>query len=228
MTIPGTSLNSSAENLHPNKGTLRRQNLRLLSIPALFLALIFYFYVTGSSAAHPHPQLTSLLGMIFTTSSSFLVAFLAGRSFLSQAVPNLLMLTCGALILGAGSVVSTAIDPEKVNDQVAVYNICILFSAVCHLTGAAIKPKGFRTIAGGPMIWLSLGCFLSLLFVWVVKVSVVEGLVPPFFVQGHGGTSLRPIVLITAIGMFVASGILLNQPKPGPLGSTTGMPWRCT
>jgi PAS domain S-box-containing protein len=191
----------------------RLNRMGWLSIPILFVALIFYFYSTNSTEVYQHPRLTILLGLVFTTFGSVLVAFLAGRSFLYHGLPSLLMLGCGALVLGAGSVVSTTIDPTDINGQVAVYNLSVFLSALCHLAGALIGPRKSKAKVNASEVWLGFAYLFSIFIVWITKVSLVEGLGPPFFVQGQGGTLLRQIVLIFAIGMFLASAALLKQPK---------------
>jgi PAS domain S-box-containing protein len=183
--------------------------------PVLFLLLILFFHFEGDSRAYQYPGLTILFGFVFTTCSSLLVAFLVGRSFLHQSSPNLLLLGCGALILGAGSIVATVVDPADINGQVAVHNISVWFSALCHLAGASTRsrPKAAPIDA---KVWLGFAYLFSCALVWATKLAVTEGLVPPFFIQGEGGTLVRQVVLLSAIGMFGCSGALLKTPRIMP------------
>jgi PAS domain-containing protein len=199
---------------HRGKKGFLLNSLPWLSLPILFLLIILCLYSLNSSETYQSPRLAFLLGFVFMTFGGVLIAFLAARSFLSQSMPSLLMLGCGALILASGSVVSTAMDAKDINGQIAVYNICFCLSAFCHLAGALIKPKQTKAMSNAPGVWLGLGLLFSLFLVWIVRVLVVDGLVPPFFIQGQGGTPLRQGVLISAIGMFVFSAALLKQPKP--------------
>jgi two-component system cell cycle sensor histidine kinase/response regulator CckA len=187
--------------------------LAWLSVPILLLLIILYLYALNYSDSYQYPRLTFLLGLVFTTFGSVLIAFLAGRSFLYQAMPSMLMLGCGALILGSGGVVAN-LNPNSINNQVAVHNLCFWLSACFHLAGVVINLKQTRAMRGAAGVWLGLAYLVSFFLVWVIRVSVIEDLVPPFFIQGQGGTPLRQIVLIASIGLFILSAALLKQPKP--------------
>ena len=186
--------------------------------PFLLLVLILLLdHLADESRAYQLPSLTLLLGFIFTTCTSFLVAFLAGRSFLQQDSISLLALGCGALTLGIGGVASPLVSSSDINGQIAIHNISVLISAAFHLIGASGAVKS-KKLSADTRTFLGVAYLFAAVLMAATIIMVLEGLVPPFFIQSHGGTPLRFVVLISAIGMFGVSAALLQKTKPNNVG----------
>ena len=131
---------------------------------------------------------------------------------LHQNSPDLIFFGCGALILAIGTSTSNFIDPQRFDDRVAIHNISVWLFAICQLAGAIAYRKKTNLINVDAKALLGFAYLFSAGIVWATKAAASEDLLPPFFIQGHGGTLLRQIVLLTAIVMFSLSAALLRIP----------------
>jgi PAS domain S-box-containing protein len=70
-----------------------------------------------------------------------------------------------------------------------------------------------------PGLWLAAGYALVLGLLGLVALAALGHVTPAFFVQGRGGTSLRQLVLISAIAMFVVTAVLLAATSRRPMSA---------
>ena len=176
-----------------------RARLAWLPVP-LLLALILGLWVADLRTVCEVPWLMILLNVWFTWLASLCVCVLAGRGFLTNGQPGLLMFGCGSLLWGITSLVA-AMLVERVNTTVTIHNIGVFLAAFCHLTGWLWHGRVAR-----PRRWLVAGYAGTLLLSGVLIWWAMAGRAPLFFVQGHGGTVVRQAVLVLALLMFAWVG----------------------
>ena len=189
----------------------RWKSLAWTPIP-LFLALMAVLWFFESHAVFEPFYLLPLLNFIFSTAVSIFVAYLAGRSFLANGTVSVLLLGNGTLIFGlVGLIGSVAISMGgEINAGVAVYNIGMFLSGLCHFLAA-----GFGLIGNPSRIThhrdlvLNGTYALAAVAVGVVTILMSQEMMPPFFIQDSGPTPLRQGFLGAAILLFGLSGIFL-------------------
>lgn len=186
-----------------------------LPIPLLLVA-ISLLWAVDSGIAYELPYLQIGLSFCLSTLVSLLIVYLIGRSFMTNGMPGLLLLGCGALFWGsAGFLASIATlirDGYEHIDQnalVTIHNICAWISALCHLAGAAFSLR-WRFALGTSYFWLAMSFAIAFVTVALVVWMVLSSWTPVFFIQGQGGTPVRQLVLGSAIAMFVFTAILLR------------------
>lgn len=204
-----------------NPGSFSR--LAWLPIP-VFLVTMAVLWVANQQTSYESVFLLMALNFVFSVMASGLIAYLIGRSFLSSGAPGLLMLGCGVLIWGAAGFIGIASELVAAHGQldinviIAIHNICAWLSAICHLMGAILSLRSMRPIRAAGL-WLATGYTIALGAVGLVVISVLAGWTPIFFVQGHGGTPVRDVVLASAIAMFAITAILLGRPRSKSLSA---------
>ncbi len=184
----------------------------------LLLAAMIVLRTMHLHSTYESPYLLIVLSFIFSTLTSLCIVFLMGRSFIKLGTPGLLLLGCGALILGIASSVAVAAGSKDANSQITIYNTCVWLSALCHLAGVVLSFRSQRTLSV-PGVWLGIFYLLALGVVGLVTRAALAGWLPPFFVQGQGGTLVRYLVLVSAIAIFVLTAVLLrlaNRPSMSP------------
>lgn len=104
------------------------------------------------------------------------------------------------------------------NFLITFHNICVWFSALCHLTGVTLtlRPRPAMRATG---LWLAAAYTITIGVVGMVMLSVLAGWTPTFFVQGQGGTLLRYLVLGSATAMFGLTAVLLMVANRGRLSA---------
>ncbi len=192
-------------------GVSRR--LAWLPIP-IILATMAVLRAGESQASYESPYVWMVLNFLFSTLASMFIAYLIARSFVVRGTPELLMLACGVFIWGAAGCVGAA-APADANIQITIHNTAVWLSALCYLAGAVLswRPRPAMRTAG---LWLAAACTLALGVLGLVALSTVGHWTPTFFIQGHGATPLRHLVLISATAMIGCAAALLAAAR-GPL-----------
>jgi len=167
-----------------------------LPIP-LLLALIVALWVADLRAVYESRSLMVLLNIFFTWLAALCICYLTARGFLSSGQPGLLMFGCGSLMWGFTSLIAAMMVGPNVNPTITVHNVGVFGAALCHFIGlnwhGKLSQRGRWLVAGYAVAMLT-----SILIVWAAS----TGLTPLFFIQGHGGTLIRQIVLLMAISLF--------------------------
>lgn len=194
--------------------TSRMNRLAWVPIP-LFLTAIVALKAAGVRTVYEFPFLLLTMNLLFSTLIALFIAYLISRSFLMRGTPGLLLLGCGVLFWGAsgfsGASAGLLAGPGSnfANATATIHNICIWLSALCQLSGAILLMRPGRSMhASG--LWMALATVAVLGTVGMVVLATLSGLTPTFFVQGHGGTTLRQIVLFSAVIMFALTAVLLR------------------
>jgi PAS domain S-box-containing protein len=182
--------------------------LAWLPIPLLLLTMAV-FADAKLGDIHDSFYLRLALNFVFLTLVFLFVAYLVGRSFLSRSTPGLLLLGCGVLIWGVGAVASIVLGRRDVNVAVTIFNLGACLAALCHLAGVSLslRPKRALNPAG---LWLASGYVVALLALGLISIFTIDGRLPIFFVEGQGSTTVRHLVLGSAVAMFALAAILLR------------------
>ena len=169
--------------------------LRLILPSALRPALIF-----------EPPLLLPILNTIFLFFVSCVVSYIAMRSYLISGLPTILLFGCGVLTLGVGALLAGwLIGPEGPNVNVTIFNISAFISSTFH-TATAIVDLMKKPPEADPMRRrrkLIVGYLGVLVLVVLVVLAAIGGIMPLFFIQGVGPTTLRQAVLAIALVLFI-------------------------
>ncbi|MEN6338212.1 MAG: PAS domain S-box protein [Phycisphaerales bacterium] len=196
---------------------LARGSGRLAWLPIPFLlGAIVALRAMDLPGYYDSVTLVVALNFIFSTLASFFIAYLVARSFLVRGTPGLLLLGCGVVLWGPAAVLGTVVGSGDANVAVAIHNSCVWLSAFCHMAGVFLSLRPSRTLF--PVsLWLLGGYMAAAGAVALVAWAVVAGWMPPFFIQGRGGTLLRQVVLGSAVGMFSLTALMLGTTGLKPL-----------
>ena len=137
-----------------------------------------------------------LLNVFFTWMASLCICFLTARAFMGSGQPGLLMFGCGSLLWGVTSL-AAAVIVDRVNATITVHNLGVLGAALCHLAGSFWRGRLPR-----PGRWLLAGYAGTLVAAALIFRAATAEWTPVFFVQGHGGTPIREVVLLLATALF--------------------------
>ena len=176
------------------RGSLAR--LAWAPIP-LLLALIAGLWVADLRTVYESRAAMVLLNVGFSWLASLCICILTARSFLGAGQPGLLMFGCGSLIWGVTSLAAATVIGRD-NTTVTIHNLGVLAAALCHLLGLLWRNR--RLPRAGR--WLLVGYASALAASAVIFWAAMAGLTPTFFVQGHGGTPIRQLVLLLAVASF--------------------------
>jgi len=196
---------------------LARGSGRLAWLPIPFLlGAIVALRVASLPGSYDSVFLVITLNLLFSTLASFFVAYLVARSFLVRGTPGLLLLGCGVVLWGPAAVLGTVVSRGDANTAIAIHNSCVWLSALCHTAGVFSSLRPRRTLF--PVsLWLLLGYTAAAGAVALIAWAVLAGWMPPFFIQGRGGTLLRQVVLGSAVGMFSVTALMLSTMGFKPL-----------
>jgi PAS domain S-box-containing protein len=183
------------------------QRLAWLPIP-LALGLIAALWVIDLRTVYASPLLLTILNLIFSTGCFLTVAALVGRRFLQRGEPGLLLFGCGAFTWGIASIVASGVSWVNVEATPIVSNLCACLSAACHLTGVTLPPVMRKDLQPARR-WLAGAYAGAFGFAGLVALLALSGNMPPFFIQGQGGTPLRHVVLGMTIFMFALTAYRL-------------------
>jgi PAS domain S-box-containing protein len=188
------------------------RQLAWVPVPLLILSIIALRFADLGTAYHS-PFLFVALPFVFTTLVSVFVAYLIGRSFISRGTPGLLLMGCGVLFWGMAGFVAGAVSHGDANVSVTIHNICTWLAALCLLVGVVISRRTKWPIRAAGL-WLASAYTGTVGAVGVVALSARANHFPLFFIQGQGGTSLRYLVVGSAIGMFAVTAGWLAMRRP--------------
>ncbi len=179
-----------------------------LPVP-LFGAATFLVWVADLRGVYESPDLLLVLNFVFSTLATLLAAYLLGRSFLIRAAPGVLVLGCGAVTWALAGVVGSVVAHGDVETHITIQNTGACLAAAWHLAGVILMRRP-RRAARVPGLWLTAGYALGLGAVGLVAELTLAGRMPTFFVQGHGGTPVRQVLLGAAIAMFGVAAVLFR------------------
>ncbi len=178
-------------------------------VPLLLIAIIA-LRIVDLRVAPLSPFQLAALDFPLRTVTTCVVIVLVGRSFLARGVPAQLLLGCGVAVWSVSGFVTSGMGHLPANLGVTISNLGILLAGVCHLVGTMSATFVHRPVRA-PRRWLLVGYALVPVTVWAITAATFAGWVPPFFVDGIGGTLLRHVVLGTAILLFLCSALFIRE-----------------
>jgi len=178
----------------------------------VFLILMAILVGHDSGSTHESPILLAFLNTILFCGTLLVVVLMATRSYGMTGSLTFLMMGCGALFLGVGSLMAGWVMPASgnPNPSVTLFNLGCLFAGFCHLASAhylladlvGTHPPETRP----PHVAIPYAGIV--VFFCVVAPLAVQGRLPVFFVPGAGTSLLRQFVLGGALLMFALSGLM--------------------
>ncbi len=207
--------------IHPSRNTVAREVSRAASIasrlkgPALWLAA-GVFVATGilwllDIDRRFEAAIVNLVSNItFIGIASGLIAVISARGFLRTGAWSVLWLGAGSLAFGiAVSLSSVFLTWANVNAAITMHNSGALLAGGLHCLGAFFASNRIAVQEPGP--WrrdtVRQVYTASLIVIAVVAAGAVFGKLPPFFVQGEGGTALRQLVVVLDAALFLIVGL---------------------
>ncbi len=187
--------------------------LAVLPIPT-FLILLIIVASLGVRTVFEPPGLFAALNALFLTILPLGVVYFATRGYLHSGLYRMLMLGCGTLTLGLGSLLSgwmLSVQVGGPNASATILNLSFLLSAIFHLLGGAFvfvginwkEPTRHKQLIAA-FTYIGIAVLMAMLTAMILK-----GFFPAFFIKGEGPTHLRQIVVGTAAILFGISGLLL-------------------
>jgi PAS domain S-box-containing protein len=157
-------------------------------------------------------DLTLVLNVIFVIIPALVITFIAVRSFIRTGVWSVLWMGIGVLTFGLAAVLSNWLRITSSNNATTVYSIIALLAGVFHFFAGYFSLNRVSPSEPGPG---RLSALLQVYFValaFIVSVAVIGGLgqLPPFVVNGVG-TSIRVMVQVTALSLFLLAGLMLAR-----------------
>lgn len=180
------------------------------SIVVLSAVLIGVLLLVQVDAVFYSPSLVFILGVVFLTTASLIVAYLIGSHYLSTGSKQLLLLGTGVLLFGlarmAGGLLYELADRDA---AFSAQESGILLSALVHIVAmvAALNPGQQTPIRGrGLYLFAFFGSAAAALA--VISALAKWDILPPFFEADLGATSLSQAVVGGAFIAFAGSSII--------------------
>lgn len=183
-------------------------------IVIFFCAVIVCLLLAGVEIDLEHDILLMVLNTLFTGLMPIAVAVLSARAYLKNSMVNALLVCCGMLAFGLGSITAGLLKlvPDSANTIVTVYNTCALISGSLHLFAAIQGENMSPPLKYHKRIRLTLG--LSAGAVSIAVALIMYGAWAgwmPRFVDAGGFTNTRNAVLWLAIAFFFASALFYSK-----------------
>lgn len=178
----------------------------LLALASLIIVLVF----SGTVATIDPPYLNLSLYTVTVIVPSLFMAAITARAFLRTGSWPVLWLGIGALTFAGGALAGPLlVATSTANVAVTASNVIYLSGSALHLIGCffVVNHVPRHEDAAGRMSTVLQVYLIMLAFIAFVMVIATRELLPPFFLQGQGGTPLRQMILGTTAGFFLLSGL---------------------
>ncbi|MBI5589337.1 MAG: GAF domain-containing protein [Deltaproteobacteria bacterium] len=178
----------------------------------LFIMAMAVLWIEDPRDVWHLPVLRWLVHYGFAAIGIVFVVIAAGRGFLVNGQPSVLMLGCGMLVMDIGAAAMPAGAARNTSAGFAIYNTSVLLSALCHFSGMVITSRGWirpRYSAA----WLTAAYAGSTAAMGLVIWLALTGRMPVFFIDGQGGTLLRTLMVSQAVVLFLLTAGLLWRAK---------------
>jgi PAS domain S-box-containing protein len=188
-------------------GRLERPALWLLVV--VVAATVALRLVSFENIFEP-PYLVFSLNILFLGIPGFFIAVIAARSFLRTGTWAVLWLGIGSLSFALATLEgSFLIYGSTANVAISVHNLIAFFAAALFFIGAFFSFSGITLQEGRePRLLTLLVVYVGALgFVVFLTFAGVRELLPAFFIEGQGGTSIRQMVVATAVVLFFLAGL---------------------
>jgi PAS domain S-box-containing protein len=179
----------------------------LLAPVPLLIVLAAVFYGANVGGVRESAGLLTAFNTLFTTAASFVIAYLAARTYLAGGSGAYVMLGAGGVALGVGSLLAGPFISEP-NTAITVHNTLFLVSGVLFVASGLsllrrLKPEE-RSLHR-----LYLGLTYLGVVVLATLLSLLSGLgdFPAYYVPGVGFTQVRAVVLGFGVVTFIAAAV---------------------
>ena len=196
--------------------------LAWLAVPAFAIA-IAAATVWGGTAVYAPMLLLEALTIGFLAVIPFVVAGLAARSYGSDPSAPMLLLGCGTLALGAGTLLANLhAGGPGINPLPAVYDSGALLAATCFFAAAIgiVAPSERRVTR--PWVRVLVAYVVVVAIVVAQTMLVRAGVWPVHFIAGSGQTPFGRVILYGAAALFAVAAALLAITRGRRLSSFAG------
>ena len=214
MKNDGTIL-SSTNKQNETLGFINQLKIPGLIIFILVTALLILLYYLNIKVQFASAYFNLTLYLIFIIIPSIVIAFITSRGFLRTGTWPVLWLGIGALTFGIANLLSSLLLSLSMNNAaVTTGNLIIFLSTIFYLFGAffifnKINDQENKSKRLSTVIQVYLGALILITFITIIS---IKGYLPPFFIQGVGGTHIRQIILgLSAIFFLISSLMILRQ-----------------
>lgn len=147
--------------------------------------------------------LVSVLGLVFITFGYSLVAYISARAYIDEGSPVFLLMG-GALLAIAGASTISSFYVSDSNVRITILSVGFFVSALLQVLsgGALLISERESKQPDHAILNVVLSYSVVLAFGLLLTFASVQGLTPPFFIQGTGGTPLRDTLNATTIILF--------------------------
>jgi len=212
---------------------------RLLGVLAVIASagVLVTLWILDPQVVFEPPYLVPTLNTILVPTTSFVVAYIAGKTFLASGLRTIHLLGCGSLAYSLSSLIGAWLSfvPNGLNVFLTTQNTGALLASLLHLAGGILSNIFIAVLGPGALLAsllhlagviltfkkvpssssahkklrLAIGYVGGALLIIVLTAVALQGLIPPFFTVGVGSTLLRLWVLGMAIILFAFSSLLL-------------------
>jgi hypothetical protein len=183
-----------------------------LAFIPFYIVITAILVVLNIHTVFESPFLLLVLNSLFIGLIPLLIAFIAFRTFRTGGSTSVLLMGSGMIIFGLGSIFAAMVTflPNAPNNNVTIYNTCVCVGSIFFLIGSLTNIAGL-TYGKKEGSIIAVGALYGGIFAFAAlfSLAVLQGIVPPFFIQEVGPTALRQIILSTAIEFYVISSVLL-------------------
>ncbi|MGZ7117945.1 MAG: PAS domain-containing protein, partial [Methanobacterium sp.] len=209
MESPMSELNSDKETL----GFIERLKIPALGIIISIAILIVIFYILNIKVVYEPKNLIFILSLLFIGIPSVITAIIFAIGFQNSGKWPILWFGIGTLVYGLGQAIGyLLINNLIINPGVTISNLTSLLSAMLFVNGGFFALKNINNQETGRINTI-LEIYIGILtMVTVIIILSLLNILPPFFIQGSGGTVIREvIVILNSIFFILASVIILRQ-----------------
>lgn len=183
---------------------------RFSLMPAIlsFAAVIVLLFLELDAKYEPEPLL-SILNTLFTGILPICAVIMTFRIYLKIDLPSALLMSCGILVFGIGSVAATYMRflPNGANMEATMNNVSALIASIFLLTGTIVGTKKGKLYKYRERNVIITTIGITALMAGLILI-IYYGIIPPFYEQ-IGPTLTRQIILGMAITFFFTSAILM-------------------
>jgi len=186
---------------------------RLLGVLAVIASagVLVILWILDPQVLFEPPYLVPTLNTILVPTTSLVVAYIAGKTFLASGLRIIHLLGCGSLTYSLSSLIGAwlYLVPNGLNVFLTIQNTGALLASLLHLAGVILTFKKVPSSSAHKKLRLAIGYVGGALLIIVLTAAALQGLIPPFFTVEAGSTLLRRWVLGMAIILFALSSLLL-------------------
>ena len=185
----------------------------------VFFLFFLFLLILDFDGMYENQTILLVMNTLFTGVAPMAVAAVAARGYLQENGTGALLMGCGMLVFGLGSIATGVLRflPDSANVSVTVYNTCAFVGGGCHLWASQIKaePRAEGLLSRRAGLILAFAAVLA--FVGGLIIAALKGRTPVFF-DGQGSTRIRDMVMWSAIVLYFSASVAISG-KHRELGS---------